>query len=263
MNSLSAAESLNRKTMRDSVRWYSTYDELNAPERTAFAAVAAQFSNKRILDLGVGAGRTTPALLQISSNYTGIDYVPEMVAQCRNRFAGVRFEHADARSMQQFADRSFDLIVFACNGVSMVDHAGRKAILNEVRRLLDVGGVFIFSTYNRNSDEHDRGFELPAFTPSWNPLRLGVRAARFMVDLVRGLGNRLRYRRYEVRTEEYTIRNDRCHHYATMLYYISMENQFKQLLQAGFPHTPEVYDGSGQRAPQDTRADSLTYVVRG
>lgn len=249
--------------MRESVGWYSGYLDISPPERNAFASVTEQFKNKRILDLGVGAGRTTPVLLQISADYTGIDYVPEMVEQCRARFPQVNYAHADARSMPQFADRSFDLIVFACNGVSMVDHAGRLAILKEVRRLLAADGVFIFSTYNRNSAEHDRWFEPPPFKLSANPVRLAKNMARFAVNLARGLDNRLRYQRHEVRTEEYSIRNDRCHHYATMLYYISMPQQFMQLQHVGFPRTPAVYGHSGQLAPADTRDDSLTYVVRG
>jgi len=249
--------------MRESVAWYATYQDISPPERTAFASVADEFRNKRILDLGVGGGRTTPPLLQISADYTGIDYVLEMVEQCRARFPQVNYAHADARSMPQFADRSFDLIVFACNGVSMVDHAGRLAILKEVRRLLAAGGKFIFSTYNRNSAEHDRWFEPPPFQLSANPVRLAKNTARFGIDMVRSLGNRLRYQHQEVRTEEYSIRNDRCHHYATMLYYISMPQQFSQLKQVGFPHTPTVYDHSGQLAPSDSRDDSLTYVARG
>lgn len=259
----SALEALNRKTMRESARWYATQHELNPPEKTAFASVAQEFRNKRILDLGVGAGRTTPALLQISADYIGIDYVPEMVAECRARFPKVRFEHADARSMPQFADRSFDLIVFACNGVSMVDHAGRLAIFKEVHRLLDTGGVFIFSTYNRNSDEHDRWFEVPGMPFRANPLKLALSAARFAVNLSLSLFNRLRYLRHEVRTDEYSIINDRCHNYATMLYYISMPQQCIQLRQLGFTATPTVYDLSGNVAGAQSRDDSLTYVVRG
>lgn len=263
MTTPSALDALNRKTMREVADWYATDQHVTAPERAAFASLAAEFRNKRILDLGVGGGRTTPALLQISADYTGIDYVPEMVAQCRARFPQVNYAHADARSMPQFADASFDLVVFACNGVSMVDHAGRLAILKEVRRLLVAGGAFMFSTYNRNSAEHDRWFEPPPFALSTHPVRLAKNVARFGIDLVRSFANRLRYQRHETRTDEYSIRNDRCHHYATMLYYISMPQQFAQLRQTGFPLAPAVYDHSGQLAPADSRDDSLTYVVRG
>lgn len=259
----SALDALNTQTMRNSVTWYAANDGLNAPEQAAFFSVAAEFRDQRILDLGVGGGRTAPALLEISKNYVGIDYVAEMVAACRARFPSVRFECMDARSMSAFSDQSFDLIVFACNGISMVDHEGRLAILKEVRRILRPGGVFIFSTYNRASDEHDRWFEFPRLGATKNPARLAANTARFVLRSSRSLINRLRYLRHEVSTDEYSIINDRCHEYATMLYYITQQEQFKQLQRVGFTSAPVVYDSSGGVAASDARSDSLTYVVRG
>ena len=129
----------------------------------------------------MGAGRTVAALTSIADSYVGVDYVPEMVAHCRTRFPAVQFEQSDARAMPQFSDQSFDLIVFSCNGICMVDHAGRLAILSEVRRLLRPRWFFfMFSTYNRNSKEHNMVFRLPHFRFSANPVRLLVRSARFV-----------------------------------------------------------------------------------
>jgi SAM-dependent methyltransferase len=262
MSATSATDKINRQTMRASVGEYSIHGGLNATEEKVFGDLAGEVSNQAILDLGVGGGRTTQALLQISDDYIGVDYMQEMVDACRARFPSVRFEHADARSMPQYADRSFKLVVFACNGISMVDHAGRIAIFNEVRRLLAVDGIFVFSTYNLNSDEYERGFQFPDFDLSKNPARLVVRAARFLLHTAFGVVNRLRYLRHEVRSGEYSIINDRCHHYATMLYYLSMENQLKQLKAAGFDNVPTVYDMRGRIAGPNERGDSLTYVVR-
>jgi len=258
----SEADSINRQTMRESVDSYSLHEELSAPEQRVFSEMGDEVRNKPILDLGVGGGRTTAALLQISGDYIGVDYMPEMVKACRSRFPDIRFEHADARSMPQFADRSFKLIVFACNGVSMVDHAGRIAILHEVRRLLTADGIFVFSTYNKNCAEYERWFEFPSFNQTKNPIKLAVRVARFALDATRGLINRLRYLRHEVHTDEYSIINDRCHSYATLLYYTSIENQLKQLKVAGFHGVPTIYDIAGRLAEATSRSDSLTYVVR-
>jgi len=256
------ADGINRQTMRESVGVYSIDQGLNPPEQRVFTELADEVKNKPILDIGVGGGRTTAALLNISSDYVGVDYMQEMIDACRTRFPGIRFEHADARSMPQFPEKSFKLIVFACNGVSMVDHHGRLAILSEVRRLLAPGGVFVFSTYNKNSAEYERWFEFPTFDYAANPIRLAVRTVRFAIDTIRGLINRLRYLRFEVHAEEYSIINDRCHHYATMLYYISVENQLKQLKAAGFDSVPVIYDVSGELVDSSSRSDSLTYVVR-
>jgi SAM-dependent methyltransferase len=260
MKSEAIVDSINRRTMQRAVNEYA-YDGLTPPERAALASVANSSKGKRILDLGVGAGRTVPALHALSEHYVGVDYVPEMVARCRERFPNVRFEVADARSLTGFADRSFDLVVFACNGLSMVAHEGRLAILKEVRRLLAPEGHFIFSTYNRNNKAHERFFTLPGFSMSFHPLRLGVRAFRFGAHAVYGLYNRIRFARHEVRTDEYSIINDRCHHYGTMLYYINPHRQFEQLQSVGFRKAPTVFDRHGEWARQTSTDDSLTYVV--
>jgi hypothetical protein len=46
------------------------------------------------------------------------------------------------------------------------------------------------------------------------------------------------FSRHDVRLPDYSIINDRCHHYTIMLYYISLENQRKQLEAAGFAPVP-------------------------
>ncbi len=260
MKAESLVDSINRRTMQRTVDEYA-YDGLTAPELAALASVADSSRGKRILDLGVGAGRTVPALHALSEHYVGVDYVPEMVARCRDRFPNVRFEVADARSLSAFADRSFDLIVFACNGISMVAHEGRLAILKEVRRLLAPDGHFIFSTYNRNNTAHERFFALPGFSMSFHPLRFGVRAVRFAAHAVYGFYNRIRFARHESRTDEYSIINDRCHHYSTMLYYIKPDQQFEQLRSVGFRKAPTLFDQRGESAPPTSTDDSLTYVV--
>jgi SAM-dependent methyltransferase len=237
------------------------YDGLTPPERSALASVADSCRGKRILDLGVGAGRTVPALCALSEQYVGVDYVPEMVARCRERFPKVRFEVGDARNLTAFADRSFDLIVFACNGISMVSHEGRLAILKEVRRLLAPDGHFIFSTYNRNNKAHERFFTLPDFSMSFHPLRFGVRAVRFGAHAVYGFYNRVRFARHEIRTDDYSMINDRCHDYATMLYYIYPERQFEQLRSVGFGKVPTLFNQQGEWARENSMDDSLTYVV--
>ncbi len=252
---------LNCTTMRYAVADYTLSDVLTPAESAALNELLPHLKNKAILDLGVGAGRTVAALTSIADTYVGVDYVQEMVAHCRRRFPSVQFEQGDARSMPLFADQSFDLIVFSCNGICMVDHAGRLAILSEVRRLLRPGGFFMFSTYNRNCKEHDMVFRFPYFSYSANPLRLAVRSARFATNTVIRAVNRLRYKRHEVRHADYSILNDQCHNYQTLLYYIDMEGQKRQLQQAGFDGEVAVFDRYGRPATPDITEDMLLYLV--
>jgi SAM-dependent methyltransferase len=252
---------LNCSTMRSAVHDYTWSDELTLAEAAAVNRVLPQLAHKDILDLGVGAGRTVEALNSVADRYIGVDYVHEMVAHCKNRFPAVHFEQSDARSMPQFADSSFDLIVFSCNGICMVDHAGRLAILSEVKRLLRPGGFFVFSTYNRNCKEHNMVFRFPHFSFSSNPLRLIVRAGRFMVNTLIRAVNRIRYQRHEVRHADYSILNDQCHNYQTLLYYIDIDGQKKQLNAAGFTGPVIIYDRFGNAAQPDITEDMLLYVA--
>lgn len=263
MKQSAAVDQINRRTMSASVAEYAAivHEGLNAQERAALADVIDAVKDRRILDLGVGAGRTVTELLAVSSNYIGVDYMQGMVEHCSAKFPGARFEQTDARAMSGFADGAFDLVFFSCNGISMVDHQGRMAILREVHRVLAPRGVFIFSTCNRNSAEYEAAFRLPALSWTGNPLRLAVRSVRLVWQLGCRIVNRLRNLRHEVRTEQYAIVNDVCHHYSTMLYFITVAQQREQLARAGFQPDAAVYDLSGVRGADDTRDGTVAFVA--
>lgn len=257
-------DSINMRTMTDAavVAHYARPWGLSPAEDATFGHVADEAAGQPVLDIGVGGGRTVQALLGISQDYLGIDYSPDMVQACRRRFPGVRFEHADARAMPQLADGSIQLAVFSCNGIGMVSHDDRLRILREVHRVLRPGGLFVFSTHNRNSPEYRRGFRFPSMQWSLNPLRLLVRATRFGRDTIRRLRNRRRFRPMEVHAEDYAMVNDVCHDYGTMLYYVTLEQQRRQLVEAGFAPDAEAWDLDGRPVLDDTAHDSIALVAR-
>jgi SAM-dependent methyltransferase len=254
-------DAINQRIMSTVVADYSWRDDFHDSERAALGAIVEAVKGSRILDLGVGAGRTVKGLRELSRHYVGVDYVQEMVDHCRKRFPGVRFERGDARSMPQFADESFDLVVFSCNGICMVDHAGRMRIFSEVRRLLAPGGHFVFSTSNRNDPNAGR-FRLPGlrFTP--HPIKLGVRTWRFAVNSTASIVNRLRLKPSEVHTNDYAILNDRSHYFGTMNYFITLQKQLTQLREHGFHHEPHVFDELGRPVVDDTTHGTMTFVAR-
>jgi ubiquinone/menaquinone biosynthesis C-methylase UbiE len=254
-------DALNRQTMRDSVKHYSLNAELTKSEAAALSTVT-NVKDKPILDLGVGAGRTVNALREISEDYVGIDYVADMVGECRRKYPGVRFEQGDARNLTKFHDNSFHMVMFSKNGISMVNHEGRIEILKEVFRVLAPGGAFLFSTYNRDFEGHMKFFRFPKFHYSYNPLKFGVRALKYGFNVFLALGNRLRFKRLEIHTEEYSLVNDRCHNYATMLYYITHPHQLQQLIAAGFESDVLAFDALGAPLLDSTTFDSIFYVAR-
>ncbi len=255
---------INMQTMSDAsvVAQYSRPSGLSSAEQATLDRVAAAAQGKPVLDIGVGGGRTVEALLGISRDYLGIDNSQAMIDACRKRFPGVRFELADARALSGLADGSIYLAMFSCNGIGMVSHADRLRILDEVYRVLQPGGIFVFSNHNRNSPEFSRGFRFPPFAWSANPLRLVARSLRFATETVQRLRNRKRFRPHEVHDDEYSIINDVCHHYGTMLYYVTMEKQRQQLMRVGFEPDAEAYDLNGRHVRDATSDDSIAYIAR-
>lgn len=260
----SVIDRINLRTMRSAavVAHYVRPNELLPHERASLDHVADEVRGGSVLDIGVGGGRTVKALLEVSPDYLGIDYSQEMVEACRARFPKVRFEHADARRLSGVRDGSISLAVFSCNGISMVGHDDRLAIMREVHRVLKPGGVFLFTTYNRNSPEASAGFRFPEMQYSLNPVRLLMRSARLLKDIAISLYQRRQHVKHEVRTSRYAVLNDMCHNYGVMLYYITLAQQRRQLEDAGFLPNAVAFDCRGQRIVDDTALDSMALIAR-
>ena len=148
---------------------YAALDYLTACERLLFETYIKPGS--AILDLGVGGGRTTAYLAKRASRYVGVDYAAAMVRACRAKFPGLEFVVADAADLSAFSDNSFDVVVFAFNGIDYVlPQQARRACFKHIHRLLKPGGVLIFSSHNA------RAVLTP---PRWNGERLRRAARRF------------------------------------------------------------------------------------
>ena len=129
--------------------FYAGRSELYPPERRILQLVAATCRGRPILDLGVGAGRTTAALLEISADYLGVDYSEAMIGYCRQKFPGVCFQQADVRDLGQLRERHYGLIMFSFNGLDYISHDERLRSLERLREMLARGGWFVFSSHNR------------------------------------------------------------------------------------------------------------------
>ena len=228
---------VNRAAMRTAktVAHYETAHVLDPAERVLFDRVRAMAAGQPILDLGVGAGRTVPALLDISRDYRAIDYTPEMVTACKQRFPDVDVQHGDACDLGRFADGSFALVVFSCAGIDMVGTRDRARIFDEVARVLRPGGAFVFSTHDRAHRRDPRVRDLfPDIVWAANPLRLGRSVLRSLVVGARQVRNHRRHRRHEVREPDYALLNSHYHEYATMMHYTTRAAQERALRAHGF-----------------------------
>ena len=113
------------------VRAYHGREGLFRAEEVILGMLGEEFRNRKILDVGVGAGRTTPHLLQISDQYVGIDYSSAMIESCKSRYPAVDFRVCDAKNLSEFLNDSFDLIVFSYNGIDCMPHEDRLIIVRD------------------------------------------------------------------------------------------------------------------------------------
>ena len=209
---------------------YATRSGLQPAEAAIFERYHRDIAGLRILDLGVGGGRTTPFLLELSSNYLGVDYSREMIERCRRRFPGVAFDVVDARDLSRYPDSSFDFAFFSHSGIDAIEHVGRLEVLREVRRVLCDGGLFVFSSHNRNY-RIPKPWALDHFSGTLSdPLSFGKRAASYPVGIVNYLR---RAHRAEARGE-YCMSVDSAYRYSLIHYRIDAAAQKKQLERAGF-----------------------------
>jgi SAM-dependent methyltransferase len=138
--------------------------------------------DRRVLDLGVGAGRTSAALAEGAARYVGLDVAPAMVAAATEAHPDLAFVVGDAADLSAFADGDLDLVVFAYNGIDyLAPDRARLRCLSEVHRVLQPGGTFVFSSHNaraliRRRQPHSgvRGVAVAALQSvslSWRTLR--------------------------------------------------------------------------------------------
>lgn len=226
---------------RSATRAYEHASGLFPAERYIFEDIAPKTAGKPILDIGVGTGRTTQALMRLSSDYVGIDYSEEMIRSARNRFPDVNFQCCDARNLEAFADNSFALVCFSYNGIDYVSHENRLQILSEILRVMNSDGSFVFSTHNRDFRDLEASRNLEGFEVSTNPVKLAYRAFRNEVSRLNSLKNKRR----ETESDQFAIYNDMALNHRLLTYYIGVSQQLRQLREIGF-ETVQAFGEQGE-----------------
>jgi ubiquinone/menaquinone biosynthesis C-methylase UbiE len=137
----------------DVVSEYASFDFLLPPERTILEELAPALAGARMLDVGVGAGRTTAHFAPLVGECVGVDISPDMIEACTKRFAGsswnATFGVGDARDLGQFEPTSFDFVLFSFNGIDTVGgRDDRRAALDQIQRVCRPGAYCCFSSGN-------------------------------------------------------------------------------------------------------------------
>jgi SAM-dependent methyltransferase len=242
---------------RELVEMYGSRADLLPVESAVLVRYRDEVLARHVLDLGCGGGRLAAHLRLFTTHYLGIDISPHMIEHCRRRFPDLRFAEGDIRWLDGIDTRSFAVVFAVANLIDAVDHDDRLRALGEVHRVLAPGGLFVFSTHNRN------------WALAGTPPRL-QRSLRPMVQLRAGVDyvvqcyRHVVLRRFEHVASDYAVLNDPGRGYSLLHYYIGREAQRRQLAATGFTLL-EVLGESGSpiAAHDDDRGySSLMYVAR-
>ena len=128
----------------------------------------------------------------------------------------------DARNLSQFADNSFDLILFSFNGIDYISHEDRLKVLQEINRVGKSGGYFFFSSHNLQAIEKSFNWQSNL---SLNPFKTYIDLVMFA--FLRGLNSGISYQ--TIKENNSAILRDESHNFRLTTYYIRASEQIKQL----------------------------------
>lgn len=218
---------------RGIVQHYSQLRQLQPAEQTILDLLHNEWSKMKMLDIGVGGGRTTRHFSRVVQEYVGIDYAKEMIVVCQKRFPpssqSRAFEVGDARDLRQFQDNSFDFILFSFNGIDALSHLDRLQVFQEVSRVGKPGGYFFFSSHNLQGLEREFNWLNQI---SLNPLKTYVNLIMF--TLLRFFNRSLSPQ--QIKSSDHEIVQDESHNFRLKQYYIRPQEQLNQL-EAAFGNT--------------------------
>ena len=120
--------------------------------------------SSKIIEFGCGAGRISLGLSALGyGNITATDFAPKMVEAAAEIFAR---HNADIETFvcdatdTRLKDTSFDAAIFGFNGLMQIPKsAQRRRAIGEICRILKPGGIFAFTTHDRDAKRNANYWE--------------------------------------------------------------------------------------------------------
>ncbi|MBV9300365.1 MAG: class I SAM-dependent methyltransferase [Verrucomicrobia bacterium] len=220
------------------VEEYASDTKLQKPEQTILSLVTETIKTGRMLDIGVGAGRTTHHFAPLAREYIGIDYADNMLRTCYRRFhplpSNISFIHCDARDLSIFGDAYFDFVLASYNCFDGLSHSDRIKIFKEIKRTCKIGALVSFSSHNLL-------FINNYFKINWWLERANLESTKSLNFLYRiycyGWVLALNDSREHLSDNDYVMMHDGTHNFSHKLYYITPRKQVEQLAELGFNNT--------------------------
>ena len=221
------SQTQNQKTYASSkiVRYYRQLNQLQPAEQMLLDRLRPRLSQMTMLDMGVGAGRTTQHFHRLVDEYVGVDVSAQMIEACQQRFPMInrsQLQVGDACDLSQFADSSFDFVLFSFNGIDYVSQSDRLRVLSEIARVSRPGAIFCFSTHNLQGFEQSLSWKAQFVA---NPI---VTYTNLIMRSILGWMNRS-IDLTQIHNEPYAIVKDESHNFQLDTYYIRPQAQIQQL----------------------------------
>lgn len=212
----------NKKT----INYYFNAEGLQLPEQTILKKIESKLVNAKVLDIGVGGGRTTPFFAKHASYYLGIDFSEEFIIHCQKKYKSIfpnaEFKTVDARSLEQMPTSSFDIVLFSFNGIDNVNLDERNAIIQTIYKLLKSNGCFIFSSHNLNYLPILSKYKI--YRNPFATIKTAIKHFNFLKKNKAALQNQ----------KEFTFIYDDTYDFGLQTCYVSAEYQIKMLEAKGF-----------------------------
>ena len=203
---------------------YVRETRLQKPEQVILRELQPKLPEMRVLDVGVGAGRTVPTSRRRRSTIT-VSISRRTWWRRAGIFTGdivnpARITEGDARDMRDVPDASCDLVLISYNAIDDIGgEEDRFKVLAEVRRVAAPGAFFCFSSHNMKSLTPKGASSFMERMKRWRRYRL-LRAAN------PGLA--------KLRKEPRAMIHDVGMDYRFPHYYIAPSAQARQLADFGF-----------------------------
>lgn len=206
------------------VQHYKSASGLQQPENTILEILRNKLSEMKMLDIGVGAGRTTNFFGPLVKEYMGIDYSEQMIRHCKELYKkpNVLFETKDLRTLSTFPDKSYDFILISFNSIDYISAIEREEALKQIKRILAPQGYFCFSTHNILSVENLHKFVMRKNL--FKVLKTALQKIRF----------RKMYNVGELIRKPFETINDGTFNFGLQTFYINPHFQIESLLALGF-----------------------------
>lgn len=214
------------------------------------------FAGKDVLDIGVGAGRTTRYLAPLAARYEAVDYSPDMIGYMHRAMPSISAQLADFRDLSMFPDGSFDFVLASNNVIDYLTHEDRPRAMREVFRLLRPGGMFVFSSHNLR---YSHAADIPTMEWTSHP----VRFYRNLQSYLKNSRNHSQVGKLREIHPDYALLNDIGHNFGVIHYYSLPENVASQLQEAGL-RIRTIFDKQGRLISDyadTTESSSLTYAA--